>query len=116
MAEASTIVRVTPTIPPTATPEPTITPTATLPPPTPTPTEVPPPPPSAGSNEWMMSMVLVWGVAAGVFVISRQFSSLRWSLRWSLLVASGGWIAYLIYLSFIWDDTVRWSLQGGWQG
>jgi beta-N-acetylhexosaminidase len=116
VAEASTVERITPTNPPTETPEPTVTPTQVPPSPTPTPTELPPPPPSAGSNEWILSMLLIWGVAAGVFVISRQFSSLRWSLRWSLLVASGGWIAYLIYLSFIWDDNNRWSLQGGMSG
>jgi hypothetical protein len=116
MAEGAAIERITPTLQPTATLEPTVTNTATSPPPTPTPTEVPPPPPSAGSGEWMMSMVLILGVATGIFVIGRQISSLRWSLRWSLLAASGGWIAYLIYLSFIWDDTARWSEQGGMAG
>jgi beta-N-acetylhexosaminidase len=115
-AEGAAIERITPTLQPTATLEPTVTSTATSPPPTATPTEVPPPPPSAGSGEWMMSMVLILGVAAGIFVIGRQISSLRWSLRWSLLAASGGWIAYLIYLSFIWDDTARWSEQGGMAG
>jgi beta-N-acetylhexosaminidase len=116
VAEASVVERITPTLQPTATLEPTVTPTATLPPPTPTPTEVPPPPPSAGSGEWVMSMVLILGVTAGIFMIGRQISSLRWSLRWSLLAASGGWIAYLIYLSFIWDDNARWTEQGGMAG
>jgi beta-N-acetylhexosaminidase len=116
IAEPATIERITPTLPPTATTEPTVTPTVTPLPPTPTPTEVPAPPPSAGSGEWVLSMVLIWGVAAGVFGITRQFSSLRWSLRWSLLVASGGWVAYMIYLYFIWDNTVRWSEQGGMAG
>lgn len=116
IAEPSVLERIMPTLPATETQAPTTTPTATPPPPRQTPTEVPPPPTSAGSDEWILSMVLIWGVAAGVFVISRQLSSLRWSLRWSLLVVSGGWVAYLIYLSFIWNDARRWSMQGGMAG
>ncbi|HSV85199.1 MAG TPA: glycoside hydrolase family 3 N-terminal domain-containing protein, partial [Levilinea sp.] len=116
IAEASVIERITPTIPATETPKPTATLTITPPLRMLTPTGVPLPSPSAGSDEWMLSMFLIWGVAAGVFVISRQLSSLRWSLRWSLLVASGGWVAYLIYLSLIWNDTRRWSMQGGMAG
>ncbi|HZW04824.1 MAG TPA: glycoside hydrolase family 3 N-terminal domain-containing protein [Anaerolineaceae bacterium] len=92
-AEASII---TPSPFPTETPTvtPTITPTIT-----PTPTEVPiePPPPPVGG--WFLSMIVIWGSTAGIFLIGRTNNTIRWAIRWGLLAAVGGLIAYTLMVA-----------------
>ncbi len=106
--------------PPTSTPTPTITPSPTLTsspvPPTLTPTIMPAPPPSAGPGEWFLSMFLIWGVAVAVFYIGWQMFSIRWGVRWGLLVAVGGLIAYVLYFVLVTPGSERWVNQGGVSG
>lgn len=94
-AEASIITpspqpTVTPTITPTLTP--TITPTVTVAP-------VEPPPPPVGG--WLLSMVIVWGSTAGIFFFGRASNSIRWAIRWGLLAAMGGLIAYTLAMMIL---------------
>ena len=92
---AVAITAVTPTVPP---PTPTITPTVTVTPtatPSPTPTPTPtPPPPQPGTDDWFLSLLIAWGAAGLIFWIGRLSGSLRWAVRWGLLAAAGGLLAY----------------------
>ncbi len=106
--------------PPTSTPTPTPTLTPTLTsspvPPTLTPTSMPLQPPSAGPGEWFLSMFLIWGVAVAVFYIGWQMFSIHWGVRWGLLVAVGGLIAYVLYFVLVTPGSERWVNQGGVSG
>lgn len=91
---------------PTETLEPTPTLTPTL---APLPTELPPPPPPApGVVDWFLVMLVVWAATAGVYFVGFQTSSSRWAVRWALISAAGGLIAYTIAI-------VSWSAEN-WLG
>lgn len=77
----------TPTITPTVTPTPTSTPTATA-------TPTPPPPPKPGAGNWLISLLIAWGVGGVCFWLGYLTGSLRWGVRWGLLAAGGGLLVY----------------------
>jgi len=88
-------------IAPTQAVTPTIEPTATQP--LPTPTSVPLPvveeKPGPTGLDWLLTMSLIWLISAGVYWLGERVHSLRWGVRWALLSAGGGIIAYLILAS-----------------
>jgi beta-N-acetylhexosaminidase len=77
----------TPTITATMTPMPTFTITPTV-----TPTPAPPARPGAG--EWLLSLLIAWGMGGGCFLLGRNTGSLRWGVRWGLLATAGGLLVY----------------------
>lgn len=105
-------VLITPTPQPTATP--TMTPTAT--PTIVVATETPPPPdPKApGMGYWLISMLISWGCAAGIYQVGRKFST-RWGLRWALLAIVGGMSAYFV-LSLGFPGSFAWLEASGIPG
>jgi len=47
---------------------------------------------------WLISMILIWAIAAGIYFLGQSRLSIVWGLRWGLLAAVGGILMY-IYLS-----------------
>jgi len=79
-------------------------------------TETPPPPdPKApGMGYWLISMLISWGCAAGIYQVGRKFST-RWGLRWALLAIVGGMSAYFI-LSLGFPGSFAWLEASGIPG
>lgn len=96
--EAAVITVIAPT--PTTTATQTVTPTMVTPTTTATlsPTPIPADPRQTSGSDWVFSMIFIWGFTAAIFIISRTQVNLRWSVRWALLAAIGGLVAY-IFLS-----------------
>lgn len=46
---------------------------------------------------WIVSMLVIWGFAGGVFWMGRKWVSIRWGIRWSALTITGGIIAYILF-------------------
>ncbi len=90
---AVAITAVTPTSQPTETPTPTATQTPS-PSPTPTPSPTPQPVPHPGAGQWLLSILLIALGAGGFFYLGRTAGLLRWGVRWGLLSACGGLLAY----------------------
>ncbi len=88
--------------------KPTITRAPTL---SPTPMVTPSPEPAAtapgGLLDWALAVVLSWACAGGVFALAQPRFTLRWGLRWALLAASGGLLAYSI-AQIIWAGSQTW--------
>jgi len=79
----------------TETPVPTQTPTVTV-----VPTFIDAAEPDRHPNtwEWLLSVIVIWASAFGIFIMGNRLISLRWGMRWGLLAVIGGMIAY-IYLA-----------------
>ena len=45
--------------------------------------------------EWLLSIMVIWGSAVGIFMVGKQLISLRWGMRWGLLAVIGGMAAYI---------------------
>ncbi|HEX7395241.1 MAG TPA: glycoside hydrolase family 3 N-terminal domain-containing protein [Anaerolineaceae bacterium] len=100
----------------TPTPQPSITstvtqtvtpsPTATL-----TPTPVPLLPLKTSAGDWALANLIAWGAAFGFFWLGRREGTVRWAIRWSLLAAVGGLVAYL-YLAIQFPGSQNW-IEGG---
>ena len=87
------VTEVSPTIDITNSPEPTIkvkTVTTSV-----EATSVPDQPSDTATGIWLISISVIWGSAAGIFWVTRQWISLRWGVRWGLLSALGGLLAYI---------------------
>ena len=97
---------------PTQEPTQTQTPTATA---TVTPTMTPTPEPEAayepGLSEWFFAILLIWGSSALIAWVGQRKVSLRWGVRWGLLAAVGGMLAY-IYLKSGWFGAINQFLTG----
>ncbi len=93
----------TPTITETATPSPT----ATI-----TPTPTPPPPMKTGPGDWALANLIAWGAAFGFFWLGRSLASMRWAIRWALLAAVGGLVAYF-YLAIQFPGSQNWMDSTG---
>ena len=105
-AQISTFI---PTLEPTA----TMVPTATQSPsPTPTETAVAIEPFEPRVRDWFLATMLVWLAAGGIFWIGQRVISLRWGVRWGLMAATGGMLAY-IYLNVGWIIPIKAILNGG---
>ncbi len=101
-----------PTLEPTETPEPTAT---QLPSPTPTATLVVAEPFVPKVSDWFLATILVWVAAAAIFFVGQRMISLRWGVRWGLMAATGGMLAY-IYLNIGWIIPINRFLDGGTKG
>jgi beta-N-acetylhexosaminidase len=106
-------ITVTPTETLTATPLPTATPM----PPTPTPIALLQVPSAIRPNgvDWLLSMIIIVSGAVGIFFIGRGKLSLRWGMRWGLLAASGGFLAYII-LALIPTNRYNYLMKAGIPG
>lgn len=82
--------------------------------PTPEPTQTiaaeDPDQPSGG--DWLLSMLLIWAVGAGVFLFGRYFVSIRWGFRWGICTVLGGLLVYTILVLFI-PVSLKWSDPAG---
>jgi len=63
-----------------------------------------------GISDWLLSMIVIWGVGGCVFFLGRRYVSLHWGLRWGLCSILGGLLFYMILIMFIpvslkWSDT-----------
>jgi beta-N-acetylhexosaminidase len=90
--ESAVVTAITPTQSPSETPEPT--PTFTPPIPTPTLTLPPNRPANPPIVDWLVAVLVTWIGAGLVFIYGRSSASLRWGVRWGLMAAIGGFIAY----------------------
>ena len=90
--ESAAITAIAPTSAPTETQLPTVTITPTG---TPSPTPTPEAPAGITFGRWLLFIVLIWGCAAGVYWFGSRRVSLRWGVRWALLSAFGGLVAYI---------------------
>ncbi|MBI9046243.1 MAG: hypothetical protein JEZ06_17245 [Anaerolineaceae bacterium] len=79
----------------------TIEPTSSPVPNTPTPTLIPiDENDSAGPKTiWLVSIIIIWLIGLGAFLTGRLSISFRWGIRWGLLSASGGLVAYIYIAS-----------------
>ena len=46
--------------------------------------------------DWLLTMSLIWLISAGIYWMGGRIYSIRWGVRWALLSAAGGIIAYII--------------------
>ena len=85
-------------IAPTQAVTPNLEPTATqfIPTPTSEPVPVVEVPRGPTGMDWLLTMSLIWLIAAGAYWMGGRLYSLRWGVRWALLSAAGGIIAYII--------------------
>jgi beta-N-acetylhexosaminidase len=90
--ESAAITAIAPTAQPTETQQPTVTVTPTG---TPTPTPIPEVPAGITFGRWLLFVLLIWGCAASIYWFGSRRISLRWGVRWGLLSAFGGLVAYL---------------------
>ena len=90
--ESAAITAIAPTALPTETQRPTMTLTPTG---TPTPTPTPEAPAGITFGRWLLFILLIWGCAAGIYWFGSKRISLRWGVRWGLLSAFGGLVAYI---------------------
>jgi len=112
--EAVAITAISPTTEPTLTVTPTLTDTPTV---TPTVTSTPVPAPyQANTDDWIVSMLAVWGGAGLVLWIIWQRISMRWGIRMGLLVVLGGSAAYLLYLLLDLPAHKTWFNHAGLMG
>lgn len=97
---------------PTETPtnEPTPTPTLTPPTPTPEPTLPPVPPveekPQMGIGEWLVAMLLSFGVSFLIYRLVAIFGNIRWAIRAGFLALIGGLVGY-IYLALRMPENLK---------
>jgi beta-N-acetylhexosaminidase len=63
---------------------------------------------------WLVSIVLIWGVSIGIYFYGQKRLSIVWGLRWGLLSAVGGLLMY-IYLSLGFPGSQR-TLASGMGG
>jgi beta-N-acetylhexosaminidase len=96
----------TPTVTQTVTPSPT----ATF---TPTPTPLPPVKTSPG--DWALANLIAWGCAFGFFWLGRSLGTPRWAIRWALMAAVGGLVAYF-YLAIQFPGSQNWMDSTGKTG
>lgn len=85
-------------IAPTQAVTPTLEPTATqfIPTPTSEPVPVVEVPKGPTGMDWLLTMSLIWLISAGIYWMGGRIYSIRWGVRWALLSAAGGIIAYII--------------------
>jgi hypothetical protein len=64
-------------------------------------TPVPPviPPPTPKVEDWFLAVLVNWSGALAVFFVGRKVTSLRWGVRWCLMSAAGGLLAYTYMVS-----------------
>ncbi len=116
-AETVSIERLQPTPEPTATPVPTPTPT-----PTPVPTPTPPPPAPqpivrANLTGFLLTLVLLGGVAVATFVVLSGFQHVHANTRVRGVLCTWifGWLGYVLYANAV-PGTGRLSNAFGWVG
>ena len=111
--EAAAITSVAPTMQVTATPEPTITSTPETPLADAT-DDLKRTVPNVGN--WLFSIILVWGMAFGIYWIGKSRVGHRWSLRWALMAAIGGMVVYVFMAGGV-VTNISWNGLGGlfWQ-
>jgi beta-N-acetylhexosaminidase len=90
--QSAAITAIAPTAAATATQQPTMTLTPTS---TPTPTPTPEAPAGITFGRWLIFILLIWGSAGGIYWFGSRRISLRWGVRWGLLSAFGGLVAYI---------------------
>ena len=110
--QAAAITVIAPTPVQTDTPQPTETVTPTQ---EPTATPVPEPPVERGFGYWLLSVLLIWGGAAGIFFFDRENNSMRWAVRSALLAVIGGFLIYILFSSGIIGGE-NWLQKNGWVG
>lgn len=81
-----------------------VTTVAPTPEPLPTPTPVATPPPSSATPEtspftpgvgtWLLMVILVFGLAVGIYALGQQVTSPLWSARWGICTVLGGVLGY----------------------
>ena len=64
--------------------------------------------------EWLLSIIVIWGSAVGIFIVGRQLISLRWGMRWGLMAVIGGMAAY-IFLAANTTGSEKHLSQGGYR-
>jgi hypothetical protein len=95
---------ITPTVTQTVTPSPTATLTPTV--------IVVLPPAKTGAGDWVLANLMAWGTAFGLFWLGRRAGgTVRWAIRWSLLAAVGGLVAYF-YLAIQFPGSQSWIESG----
>jgi beta-N-acetylhexosaminidase len=111
---AVAITAITPTPLPSMTPTvtQTVTPSATA---TITATPTPLPPVKTGAGDWALANLVAWGSAFGFFWLGRSLGTLRWAIRWALLAAVGGLVAYF-YLAIQFPGSQDWMDSTGRMG
>lgn len=92
-AGAVAIATIIPTFQPSLTPTSTLTLTPTMTA-TMTPTPTPAPPTKTGAGDWLLANLITWGAAFCIFWLGRSLSTVRWAIRWALMAAVGGLVAY----------------------
>ncbi len=111
---AVAITAMTPTFQPSITPTPTVTlaPTMTV---TITPTSTVIPPVKTGAGDWLLANLITWTAAFGFFWLGRSIGNMRWAIRWALMAAVGGLIAYF-YLAIEFPGSKAWIDNTGKMG
>lgn len=99
--EAGVITAIAPTAIATATYEPLVTLTPAL---ESTPSPEAPRRKTPGIGDWILLVMIVWGSSTGVYWIGRRNFSMRWAVRWGLLAAAGGLLAYILAASGIFGE------------
>ncbi len=64
--------------------------------PTPSPTPVPIPSSASTTGTWLLSVILVWFGAVGIYAAAQNQIAPRWGVRWALLTVCGGMLAYIL--------------------
>ena len=93
--EAAVITIIVPTPMPTRTPSPSPTIPAVTPSPTIETFVEPVKFDTPNGVDWLLTMVLIWGLSFGIYSFGKRRVSLRWAVRWALLAAFGGMCAYI---------------------
>lgn len=75
-------------VPPTATPEPTAMPVPTV-----------IPPRQAGMGEWIITILISFGLAFAIYQVSIQLGNSRWGIRAGMLALIGGLSGYIYIIS-----------------
>lgn len=91
--EGAAITAIAPTIVQTTVTAVTTTPS---PSPTPSPTPTPVPSPAATVGTWLFSLILIWLGAVAIYALAQGQIAPRWGVRWALLTACGGMVAYIL--------------------
>jgi beta-N-acetylhexosaminidase len=109
-AEGGQVTAIAPTPEPTLTTQPSDTPIATDVPTSNTGTT--PGVDRPGFLEWLVTMIMVWSCAYGVYIYGMKTVSVRWGIRWWLATAIGGMLVYL-YLAMGLPGTENYFHQTG---
>ena len=78
-------------------------------------TSTPAPPNKTGAGDWLLANLITWGAAFSFFWLGRSMGTVRWAIRWALMAAVGGLVAYF-YLAIQFPGSQVWMDATGKTG